>query len=245
MRALGLFMVGLIGTPATVLDAVRYRAAFAATPYRTGTWVIAARGSGRVEEVDITDGARVRTVRCEILCAAYGLVPNTEIARHLGCELSAAGVVVSDTQETSIAGVFSAGELTGIGGVDLALVEGEIAALGCVGSRARMSDLVAQRQRLRRMAERMARTFALRAELKTLAQSTTIICRCEDVPLSSLDAGWTSRSAKLYTRAGMGACQGRVCGAALEFMYGWSPDTVRLPVTPAHLSTLGNLETGA
>jgi len=36
----------------------------------------------------------------------------------------------------------------------------------------------------------------------------------------------------------MGACQGRVCGPALELLFGWQPGTVRLPLEPARLSTL-------
>jgi hypothetical protein len=53
----------------------------------------------------------------------------------------------------------------------------------------------------------------------------------------ALDPAWSAREAKLYTRAGMGACQGRICGAALQFLMGWSPDSVRPPVQPARLGS--------
>ena len=46
------------------------------------------------------------------------------------------------------------------------------------------------------------------------------------------------RCAKLHTRAGMGPCQGRVCGAALGFLFGWSADTIRPPLLPVPLSLL-------
>jgi len=36
----------------------------------------------------------------------------------------------------------------------------------------------------------------------------------------------------------MGACQGRVCGAAAEFLFGWQPSSARPPVFPAAVSTL-------
>jgi len=39
-------------------------------------------------------------------------------------------------------------------------------------------------------------------------------------------------------RCGMGACQGRVCGPAAEFLYGWERAGVRPPVLPARVSTL-------
>jgi hypothetical protein len=48
---------------------------------------------------------------------------------------------------------------------------------------------------------------------------------------------------KLRTRAGMGPCQGRVCGAALEFLLGERSDTIRPPIAPARVSTL--IATGA
>ena len=48
----------------------------------------------------------------------------------------------------------------------------------------------------------------------------TIVCRCEEVRVSAIDAaiadlGATdARSVKLLARPGMGPCQGRVCGYA-------------------------------
>jgi hypothetical protein len=88
------------------------------------------------------------------------------------------------------------------------------------------------------MADAMARTFAPRDELRAVATPQTLVCRCEDVPVSAFDAAWSPRQAKLYTRAGMGPCQGRVCGPALAFLYGWPADVVRAPVEPARLSAL-------
>jgi hypothetical protein len=36
----------------------------------------------------------------------------------------------------------------------------------------------------------------------------------------------------------MGPCQGRVCGPALEVLYGWDAGTVRAPVLPAAVQAL-------
>ncbi|MBP1206689.1 hypothetical protein JOD97_004765 [Duganella sp. 1411] len=36
----------------------------------------------------------------------------------------------------------------------------------------------------------------------------------------------------------MGPCQGRICGGATEVLYGWRPDTVRLPISPTRIDTL-------
>jgi hypothetical protein len=149
---------------------------------------------------------------------------------------------VDERQATTIPGVFCAGEPTGIGGVERALVEGEIAgaaALDLQIPRALVPRaLVNRRAGLRQYSRRLESSFALRPEVRSLATADTVVCRCEDVRLGELDPAWTARQAKLYTRAGMGPCQGRICGAALESIRGWSRDSVRPPVQPAQLSTL-------
>ena len=51
-------------------------------------------------------------------------------------------------------------------------------------------------------------------------------------------SGWID--AKLHTRCGMGACQGRTCGAAAQVLYGWVPQPARHLLSPARLSTLAS-----
>jgi hypothetical protein len=87
----------------------------------------------------------------------------------------------------------------------------------------------------------MAAGFRLRPELRALARPGTIVCRCEDATLSAVAACAGAREAKLSARAGMGACQGRVCGPALEFLFGWESDTVRPPARPALIGHLAAL----
>jgi len=84
----------------------------------------------------------------------------------------------------------------------------------------------------------MDRAFALRSELRALAEAETIVCRCEDVTHAELEGRSSWREAKLHTRCGMGACQGRVCGGASEFLYGWQNTGARPPVYPATVATL-------
>ncbi len=227
--------------PALLLQAARYRAAFAGTRYATGTWVTAAEGEGRVQRVTVTDGCRTRTLDCDLLAVGYGLVPGTELARLAGCAVTNGAVVVDARQETTVPGLHCAGEPTGIGGVELSLVEGRIAGLAAAGRAEEAARLVPERDRLRATAVAMERAFAPRAALRDSLRAActpdTIVCRCEDVPLGALDPAWTTRQAKLYTRAGMGPCQGRVCGAALEFLLGWPADSVRTPIEPILLST--------
>jgi len=232
------FAAALWRRPFTALQAARLRAAFMRTPYVFGTWIAAADGDERLTSVEVVDadGGR-RRLACDVLCAAFGLVPNVEVARLLGCELLDGFVRVDGQQATSSASVYCAGEPTGIGGVDLALVEGAIAGRAAAGHSPAPAD-VRRRNRVRRAARELDAAFALRPELRSLADESTIVCRCEDVRLGQLDPSWTTRQAKLYTRAGMGACQGRICGAALECVRSWPPDTVRPPLRPARVATL-------
>ena len=199
----------------------------------------AATGTDRVISVSVSDGRSTRAVACDVLCTGYGLVPNVELARLLGCSVTAGGVGVDARQATSVPGVYAAGEVTGIGGVDLAARRGRDCrrrGRGC--ARASTPSLVRRRGRLRDAAARLERAFAVRSEIRALATDDTIVCRCEDVRRGAVASLRDARQAKFYARAGMGACQGRVCGPALEFLFGWPAGTVRAPLEPARLSTL-------
>jgi NADPH-dependent 2,4-dienoyl-CoA reductase/sulfur reductase-like enzyme len=239
--ALARFAAGLLRHPGRLVEAARYRAAFRATPYRAGTWVAEAQGDGRLEGI-VLEGERGRlSAECDLAAVGYGLTPNTELARLLGCTMRDGAVVVDARQGTSIPGAFSAGEPCGVAGADVALAEGEIAGLAAAGrtpTRGEWARLSEARSRGRRLAAAMDRTFGIRPEILGLARSDTIVCRCEDVTLDRLAGCSGSRQAKLATRAGMGPCQGRVCGAALRCLLGWESDTVRPPAKPARLGHL-------
>ena len=231
-RQLAGFAASLWAQPGKLLLAARYRAAFPLRAHRTSTWVERAEGTGRLESVTLRSGNRRWVERCDLLCSSYGLVPSTELARLFGCEISNGRVVVDELQQTSISGVFSAGETTGVAGDAASIAEGEIAGLAAA-SQARVnvaSDLRRRQEQGRRFADQLLETFRPRPETRALADSGTIVCRCEDVRLGQLDPSWTGRQAKLYTRAGMGPCQGAVCGPALEQLFGWGQGSVRPPL---------------
>jgi NADPH-dependent 2,4-dienoyl-CoA reductase/sulfur reductase-like enzyme len=231
------FALALLARPSKLVEGALYRAAFALTPYRFGVWPRAAFGDERVREVELDDGHRRWRVPCDALAASFGLAPNLELARLLGCAATAAGVAVDGEQRTNVAGVLCAGEPTGIGGVEKALVEGAIAGLAAA-ERPIPEALRRRLRRERRFALGLAEAFALRAELRGLARPDTVVCRCEDVTHERIDPAWAPRQAKLYTRAGMGPCQGRVCGAALEHLYGWPQPAVRPPLKPVPIEVL-------
>jgi D-hydroxyproline dehydrogenase subunit alpha len=234
------FGARLVAAPRLAREAVGYASTIPRDAFRFGTWAIAANGDDRVREVIVTNGRRQQTIHCDVLCVGYGLVPNTELAALIGCDTSSRGIAVDDGQRTSVRNVFAAGECVGVAGVDAALAEGTIAGHVAADALAMRDSLRRERAVARRWGQRLESAFELRAELLSLASAETIICRCEDVRHDAIDASWAIRQAKLYTRVGMGACQGRVCGAALRRIYGWSPDRVRAPIYPTLVSSLSH-----
>jgi glycine/D-amino acid oxidase-like deaminating enzyme len=232
------FGLGLAIEPRKLLEAALYRGRVARVPWRFGCHVVAAHGDAALREVELSDGRRAWSEPCDVLACAFGLVPNAELARLVGCELDGNGAVaVDDEQRTSVADVFAAGEVAGVAGAEAALVEGEIAGRVAAGSRVGRA-LLRRRDRGRRFAAALARAFAPRAALRALVRDDTLVCRCEDVAWGRVRGFGSARAAKLATRAGMGACQGRVCGPALRFLCGFAHDSVRAPLTPAPVSAL-------
>lgn len=238
LARLARFGVSLIGHPAKLVEGARYRLKTIHTPYRTSCWVTRVEGRGRVERVTVTDGRKEWSLDCDWLGCGFNLIPNLELPRMLGCRVVEGFVMVDGLQQSSVRGVACVGELTGIGGLEKALVEGQIAGWAAAGREAEARTLERERGGLDRFAKRLASAFQLRPELGLLAKADTHVCRCEDVPLFDLKGCANWREAKLHTRCGMGACQGRVCGAATEFLFGWENDNARPPVFPASVCTL-------
>lgn len=230
--------------PDKLVQGLGYQWRLMGVPYRAGWWPVEAHGKDRVEAVTLRNASRQRTLACDYLACGFGLVPNLELPRLCGCRVHEGSVWVDEWQETSVPGVYCAGEPTGIGGLDRALVEGRIAALAALEDAHQARRLFAARQRARRFSQTMAATFAPRPELKKLAKPDTIVCRCEDVVRRDLDAFDHWRAAKLHTRCGMGACQGRICGGAVQVLYGWENDSVRPPIFPVKVGTLAESGNG-
>lgn len=232
------FALKLLGEPQKLKQGIEYRQQLRKTVYRTGWWPIEAHGNGRVETVVISNGSMTRELSCDYLACGYHLVPNTELPALLGCEIKNGSVAVNALQQTSVPNVLCVGEPTGIGGLEKSLIEGEIAGLVSTGRTDHAKTLLREKEKSLRFAAAMDRTFALRPELCHLPKADTLVCRCEDVSFERMREHDNWRSAKLHTRCGMGACQGRVCGSAAEFLFGWSADSVRPPVLPVRYGTI-------
>ncbi|MEV5507674.1 NAD(P)/FAD-dependent oxidoreductase [Streptomyces orinoci] len=205
-----------------------------------------------------------RRIACDALAVGHGLVPRIELATALGCATRQAPdgtsvLVLDDRQQTSVPGLWAAGETGGIGGWQLAAVEGELAALAVAHrlsgrpAPARVRELRRRRDRMRRFAEAMGAAHRPGPGWTHWLQDGTEVCRCEEVTAGSIREAVAelgardARTVKLLTRAGMGWCQGRMCGAAVACLAagggGAAASEERRPfAVPVPLGTLAALD---
>jgi NADPH-dependent 2,4-dienoyl-CoA reductase/sulfur reductase-like enzyme len=232
------FIFSLALRPAKLFQAMALRLRLRGVGYRCGVWPIAAEGEESIRAVRLTDGRDTWIETCDFLACGFGLEPNVELALALGCSVRASFVSVDQWQATTVPNVYCAGEPTGIGGADCALVEGQVAGYAAAGNRVAAQALFSERASWHKFRSSLATAFKLRADLKSLAKDETLLCRCEDVTLGNVRRFSSWREAKLQSRCGMGACQGRICGAAAKFILGWGMESVRPPILPARVGSL-------
>ncbi|HKJ99047.1 MAG TPA: FAD-dependent oxidoreductase [Desulfotignum sp.] len=209
----------------------------AGVPCRHRTMVVAAQGSRELEKVvaarvdslgRIMEGTRI-TYKTECLATGWGFVPNLELPMQAGCGLihdpDLGGWVVAVTHdcETSIPGIFAAGEITGIAGASMSMIEGELAALGILKKLGRNVDAhrmaVLQRQRKQSLSFStwFNRLHRVPDAVFSAIPDTVTICRCEHITMgeikTAVEKGYdTPAMLKKALRCGMGLCQGRTCG---------------------------------
>jgi thioredoxin reductase/bacterioferritin-associated ferredoxin len=212
----------------------------ARVPLRLGWAIVEARGNSQVEEAVIcrVDDAgqplpgTSETSAVDTIAIGYGLIPSTELSRLLGCvhefRPKQGGYVPRRDAEmqTSLPGVYAAGDGASIGGSELAQIEGRIAAFSAAGRLGKLSETAARHAiererpglaRQQRFARMLSELFTPGAGLYGLARDDTMICRCEEVTLGEIrqavaEGATTANEIKGLTRTGMGNCQGRICG---------------------------------
>jgi D-hydroxyproline dehydrogenase subunit alpha len=230
---------------------LREAAGYAATlvrhrvPVRAGHAVVACRGAGRVERATIArldrdwrpvPGSR-REEEVDAVHVSFGFSPALDLARLLGCADAqhpirpTAAVRCDADLATSVAGVFAAGEVTGVGGAQAAELEGYLAGASAARYLGRLHP-VAYAARTRTLRSRLgpARRFAallddaypLRPGWLDWPEPDTIACRCEETRWAEIGRAVAAgaadvRSVKGLTRCGMGYCQGRICGPIVQY----------------------------
>lgn len=237
--------------------------------------IVTADGAGEIQRVSVApvgrggcpDRTALRSFAVDAVGLGYGFVPSTELLRQAGGQvrytedLGGWVPVRSEIMESSVSGLFVAGDGAGIAGARVAIVQGRLAAIGAARA---LGVLPAKRatKLTRPLVRKLGSLERLRAALNRLYRSDllptacltpdTLVCRCEAVAAEGVeeairDGARSLHEVKIYTRAGMGLCQGRVCGplvaALLAERAGVPPDSVlpgsvRPPVKPIRLGSL-------
>jgi len=160
-------------------------------------------------------------IDCDVIAAGWGFTPDVTLGGILGCKqvVDRDGTVIFEVdgnQRSSVANIWIAGEATGIGGADLALIEGRIAALSALGL-AIPARLRFARYRSQKFATALKVSYPVGNGWQGWLRQESKVCRCEEVSLGEICASVSelsandARTSKLFTRAGMGMCQGRIC----------------------------------
>lgn len=261
----GPLLGALSANPGLLLAGFRYvaRLKAAGIPIHYGHVVTEAAGDKGVQSVSIApvdgdgriDRQRSLTLETDIVCVGYGFEANDEIPELLGAEAvidpatSRRRILVDDTYQTRIDGLYMIGDALGLRGSRVALAQGAIAGAAArerLGGRAR--DDAATRKAARRLSrntrfqDRLWQLFKAPDMLTRLAAEDTVVCRCEGVSMAQVrkeaDAHASIGNVKRATRAGMGRCQGRYCGPVIERLvadaggYVPSPHGVMAPRPP-------------
>jgi len=268
---------GLWGHWDRLREAYEYRRALSRNkvPLLFNHVITSASGDERVAVAEIArvdkDGAPIpeteRSFDVDAVCLGYGLLPSYQLAAALGCSLRFDENLQwfvprhDEDMETSVPGVFVAGDVTDMGGAHVAAAEGRVAGLVAAYQlgyleesefRRRMAQAKPALRHLNRLAEALQNIYRFRPGLAHLTRDETVLCRCEEVRSRAVEAVISAgavdlHQVKLRSRAGMGYCQGRICssliapviaaqtGQALGELY---PCTARPPLQPIPLGAL-------
>jgi len=235
--------------------------------------VIRASGKNRVERATIArvdrSGAAVPGTELEfavdLIALNHLFLPADRLSRLLGCRhefdrRKGCWHPATDLyMRTSLADVYAAGDGSGIGGADMAAIQGRIAGLHAARSLkaidasktdALLAPLLRERKRLKEYLDLLFEVYRLRPGLFQAIDRETVVCRCEGVSAGKvwdeLDQGCRTLAELKPTRFAMGPCQGRVCeGVVCELMRQRGIDPViqgqlrlRPPTVPVPISAL-------
>lgn len=227
-------------------------------PVVRGVTALAAEGDGQVETVRFTARGVEGRVATELLLLHQGVVPNVNLAMAAGLrhdwnrtQLCWSPVLDAGLQGT-VPGIHVAGDGGGIGGMQSAMARGLVAAEAVLGRPTRRA------RTLLRRAERgrafLDAVFQPPPQFR-IPQGDTVVCRCEEVTAQEvLDAVAIGAAGpnqlKAYRRAGMGPCQGRLCGLTVTELIASARERdpadighyrLRAPVKPITLAELATL----
>lgn len=223
-------------------------------------------GNARLE-VRFHTGSRQHVLRAEHVGLHEGVIPEAHLPRSLGCRMtwSQAGAAFHPVRDadlqSSVPGIFVAGDAGGIAGAIAALNEGRLAAIAILEKIGRSCDAKFRNEvlsvRKAHLAPRLLLDTLYHPSPAIFApQDDVLACRCEEVTCGAIRAALATGSAgpnqvKSFLRSGMGPCQGRICGTTLAHLSAESRNlpieevdylTIRSPIRPVTLGELSDLE---
>jgi NADPH-dependent 2,4-dienoyl-CoA reductase/sulfur reductase-like enzyme len=222
---------------------------------RRGT-IARVRADGAVEQESR------QSFEIDSICMGYGFLAQNEIARALGCaqNLDAKGGLTTVRHEygqTSVTGVFLAGDAGGLGGARIAQAQGIICAAAAaaeLGVRVNQKTADTARRLLQRHRAFQEGLWSVYRSPPPpdLADQNTLICRCEEIGRAALEGVLEGQlkepgAIKRASRLGMGRCQGRYCAVKIaeliEARYGdaVAADLYFAPRSPFKPVTIGSI----
>jgi NADPH-dependent 2,4-dienoyl-CoA reductase/sulfur reductase-like enzyme len=225
---------GMLRGPATFAKGVFYIAWLRAHGVRIaeGVTPLAIEGGNSVSGIRWRDarGAEQRA-DCDAVGLGWGLKPEAQLADLAGVPFNFDAaqrnwVPQRDaTGRTPVPGLYLAGDGSGIGGAEVAELAGARAAMAVLQDAGHQPDPTLLDRRLAALGRfRLAleKAFPFPAHLAANLPDDALFCRCEGLTVGELRATVAGpqlpapemNRAKAISRAGMGRCQGRVCGAA-------------------------------
>ena len=192
-------------------------------------------GDSQARALSFVSDGRHWTLPASLVLLHQGVVPNTQVSwslrlQHDWCEQQLCWVVRRDSEgETSLPGVFIAGDGGAIGGVHAALLEGRLVGLA-VAARSGKVDAQPLRQHAEPLLTLLQRQRAARPLIDALYRpqqqnripaDEVTVCRCEEVSAGAIrqyvELGCLGpNQTKAFGRCGMGPCQGRLCGLSVS-----------------------------
>jgi NADPH-dependent 2,4-dienoyl-CoA reductase/sulfur reductase-like enzyme len=234
----------------------------AGVPFLTGHVIRRALGSAEVTGAVVSRcdeqwapiSGTEQSLDVDAVVVGYGFVSSLELSRLAGCEhrweadVGGWVPVRSRDMESTVPGVFVAGDGAGVAGSAVALAEGHMAGLAAAGRLGRLGGreyaraASRARGRLLHLAgfrRIMDELYRFGPGLYTLADGETTLCRCEEIKAAEAleavrDGATHVNEVKAWTRVGMGRCQGRMCGPALSHLIAGATGR---PVTDAGVFT--------
>ncbi|MBO0904137.1 NAD(P)/FAD-dependent oxidoreductase [Jiella sonneratiae] len=240
----------------------------AGVPVHRDAEEIAIDGVVAAEAVSFTSDGRRHRIETAHVALHQGVVPNQQITRLMNCEhrfdagQRAFLPVVDASFETSVENVFVAGDGAGIGGARAAAMRGRLVAMRIAEKAGKPAT--DGREKLEAALRRDAAVRPLLEALYAPSEDVlspadgTLVCRCEEITAGQIREAVAlgapgPNQVKSFLRAGMGPCQGRMCGLAVSEIIaaakGEEPSSVdyyriRPPLKPLLLSELAAFEPG-